>query len=64
MAVVSTIKCQKCGEDKQIWHSVQEFPKVCNECKQKETDNLSLEERIRNLEKRLEMIEYKNMPIG
>lgn len=61
MAIHSTITCVRCNQIKSVWHSVNEFPKVCGDCRKAEAfearkayfaklDQLSIEERLRKVE--------------
>lgn len=62
MAISKFITCVQCGEKKHIWYRPGDVPMVCGDCKEKEDkerearhfaelDKLTLEERLRRVEK-------------
>lgn len=62
MAIRSTIQCQTCGEQKEVWHPASEAaPDTCADCKARELEKakylymvelgkLGLEERVQRIE--------------
>lgn len=63
MAIITNIVCKQCGEKKEVWYSPATYPpRVCGDCTRKEEqekreahfqqlDTLSLEDRIRKIER-------------
>lgn len=72
MALLSIITCLECGKEKEVTHSVRGFRNVCHECEQakeeakitahfKHLDSLTIEERLRNIEKALYGLHKNNI---
>jgi hypothetical protein len=64
MALLSTITCLECGKEKEVVYGVRDFRNICHECERakeeakatahfKHLDSLTIEERLRNIEKAL-----------
>jgi hypothetical protein len=62
MAIISTIFCQSCQQEKMVGHSASSFPdSICDECKEKQTEQRRIDHlakmKLLPIEERIALIE-------